>query len=331
MDQKKRHHFVPKAYMNPFCNKSGRVLVYRKDGDGKPLPVVPNETQHQRYYYSQPKPDGGMDNNTLENLFGDLEGAWPPLVERIEAREDVNDSLEVLFNFMALQRARVPACRDAVELMLAATVKNLAKQMHQDGQLPPLPEGCENLLDELEVSIDPHQSIHAMVVIIKGVIEMVDSVGWVVFHNNTNTPFLTSDNPVAWFDPSLSFSQQKPYSINPDGPVIVQFPISPKLLLIGATEYRANFVSHGLTYGDIDSEEWVECVNAQTCRFGYEAVISNTESQSDLIASFADISPVHVSRSVTVDGSDALLHTIEFGSRLKKPKWQKEAQVDSKK
>ena len=331
MNQKKRHHFIPKAYMNSFCNSSGRVFVYRKDGDGTPLRVAPDATQFRGYYYSQPKPDGGTDNNTLEDFFCEYEGAWPPLVKRLEARENINDSLLPLFDFMALQRARVPACRDAVERAMAATVKSLAKQMYNDGKLPPLPAGSESLLDHVEVSIDPHQSIHVMAAIIEGVAKIVDSVGWAVVHNNTSVPFLTSDNPVIWYDPSLSFEQQRPYSIKPDGPVVVQFPISPNLLLMGATDYRANFVSHGLLHTDIDSEEWVECVNAQACRFGYEAVISNMDSQAGLIAAFADISPVHVASSVTVDGRNALLHSMVFGKRSKKPKWKDKAKAESKK
>ncbi|WP_460357883.1 MULTISPECIES: DUF4238 domain-containing protein [unclassified Pseudomonas] len=322
MNQKKRHHFIPKAYMSSFCNEAGRVLVYRKDGNGQPLPVIPDATQFQGYYYSQPKPDGGMDNNKLEDFFCEFEGEWPPLVKRLEARENINDSLESLFNFMALQRARVPACRDAVELVLAATVKSIAKTMYRDGKLPALPMGGENLLDKMQISIDPHQSIHAMVAIIRGIGQIIDSVGWVVFHNKTSRPFLTSDNPVAWFDSSLPFDQQKPYVVNPDGPILAQFPISPKILLVGASEYRATFLHQGLVHTDTSSEEWVEHVNAQTCRFGYEAVISNTEAQADLIAEFSKISPVHVSNTVTINNGTAIFHSFEFGSRRKKPRWK---------
>ncbi|MCH5654037.1 MULTISPECIES: DUF4238 domain-containing protein [Pseudomonas] len=322
MNQKKRHHFIPKTYMSSFCNDAGRVLVYRKDGNGQPLSVIPDATQFQGYYYSQPKPDGGTDNNKLEDFFCEIEGGWSPIVKRLEIREDINDSLESLFNFMALQRARVPACRDAVELVLAATVKSMAKKMYRDGKLPVLPKGNENLIDEMQISIDPHQSIHAMVSIIKGIGQIIDSVGWVVFHNNTSRPFLTSDNPVVWFDSSLPFPQQKPYMINPVSPILVQFPISPKILLVGASEYRENFLRYGLVHTDTSSDKWVEYVNAQTCRFAYEAVISNSASQAELIAGFSDVSPVHVSNSVMINSSDTLLHSFDFGSRRKKSRWK---------
>jgi hypothetical protein len=41
----------------------------------------------------------------------------------LHRRENVNDRLQNIFQFMALQRARVPASRDAVESVLAVTIK----------------------------------------------------------------------------------------------------------------------------------------------------------------------------------------------------------------
>lgn len=69
--QKKRHHFVPKAYLKAFTNQRGQVFVYRKDNPGRALPAKPDATQFERYYYTQPLPEGGQDNNTLEDIFGE--------------------------------------------------------------------------------------------------------------------------------------------------------------------------------------------------------------------------------------------------------------------
>ncbi len=75
MQQKKRHHFVPKAYLNTFCDQRGKLLVYRKDSPQEPLHGAPGATQFRRYfyYYSQPIPEGGRDNNTLEAFFSIIE------------------------------------------------------------------------------------------------------------------------------------------------------------------------------------------------------------------------------------------------------------------
>jgi len=321
MMQKKRHHFVPKAYLKAFCDKTGRVLVYRKDKPDKPLHVVPDATQFQGYYYSQPTPDGGVDNNTLENLFSKLESVWPQIVAKLHRRENVNDNLEVIFQFMALQRARVPASRNVVEALLAANVKATMRAMLTAGTLPSPPKGLEDLPNQVEVAIDPHQSILAMGTMIKCMGSLFDKMGLMAIHNATSRPFLTSDNPVAWFDPSKSFEDQTPYTVNPDGPILLLFPASPALLLLGATQYKEVFTAEGLLHGDAPDDTWVEHINAQTCRFGYNAVISRDPGQERLIKQFAKVSPVH--QAILTSSSDgAVLHRQVFGPRVTKPRWR---------
>jgi hypothetical protein len=106
---KKRHHYVPNAYLRAFCDDSGKVLVYRKDNPSKAIPSSPNNTAFHKYYYSQPSPDCGKDHNALEDCFSVVETNWPTIVERIHRWESVNDSLLEIFGFIAMQRAR--ACK----------------------------------------------------------------------------------------------------------------------------------------------------------------------------------------------------------------------------
>jgi Protein of unknown function (DUF4238) len=109
-----------------------------------------------------------------------------------------------LFEFIALQRARVPASRDPTEKMDAVMVKAALRTLDSAGKLPPKPEGFEDILDRMEVAIDPHRSIHAMLSVIAGMSQLFDSIGIGALHNRTDIPFLTSDNPVIWFDPSVA-------------------------------------------------------------------------------------------------------------------------------
>lgn len=211
MHAKKRHHFVPKAYLRAFANDKGRVLVYRKDEPQKVLAVAPDATAFERYYYSQPTPEGGLDHNRLEDEFSKLEGVWPPLVSALHKGENVNDSLLNLFQFIILQRVRVPAARDATEARLAGEVHQLMLDLTASGRLPPPPPELAGRLDAVVVSIDPHKSIHGMVDDIKAAQWVFDNVGLCAIRNKTATPFLTSDNPVIWFDPSLPLADQEPY------------------------------------------------------------------------------------------------------------------------
>ncbi|MBF8747638.1 DUF4238 domain-containing protein [Pseudomonas monteilii] len=319
--QKKRHHFVPKAYLKAFTNQRGQVFVYRKDNPGRALPAKPDTTQFERYYYSQPLPAGGQDNNTLEDIFSEVESAWPALVERLARKESINDDIEPFIQFVALQRARVPAARDAFEAGLAATVKDTVKALVRNGKLPPPPQGFEDILDKVEVSIDPHQSIHAMPGLIKKIGELFDTVGFAIIHNTSALPFLTSDNPVVWYDPSIPIESQNPYTISPGGPIAIQFPISPNMMLFGTKEYREVYCTQGLLHGDIPDVEWVHYVNTQTCRFGYLAVIAQSLGQEEIIQTHSALSPVF-DRSLLEIGTQTLsIGRFVFGSRVAKPKW----------
>lgn len=324
-NQSKRHHFVPEAYLKAFCDESGRLLVYRKDEPSIPLHVAPNATQFRRYYYSQPTPAGGRDNNTLEALFSKVESEWPETVATLHRRENVNDRLENIFQFMALQRVRVPAARDVVEAMLAQTVKDSMKTLISSGEIPPPPPGYEDLPNRVDVTIDPHQSIHAMVDMMKGMEKLYSALGFIAVQNATPQQFLTSDNPVLWFDPSLSFDDQRPYTINTDGgEVLLMFPISPRIVLMGSTKYKSGFDRDGLVHTDAPDANWVDLINTQICRFAYEAVLAQRPGHEELIAKFASVSPVY--DAVTFRTADGMTtaHQQVFGSRTAKRKWRNE-------
>lgn len=325
MQQTKRHHYVPKAYLKAFCDSSGKLLVYRKDDPSEPLHVTPDATQFRRYYYSQPTSAGGRDNNSLESVFSTIESRWPETVGRLLRREDVNDRLESIFEFMSLQRVRVPASRDATEAVLAQSVKDAMKLMLRNGAIPPPPSGFEDLPNQIEITIDPHRSIHAMTSILQGMGQLYSRIGIAAVHNCTSRPFLTSDNPVLWFDPSLPFEEQRPYAVSPKvGPVLLVFPVSPTLVLVGSTEYRESFGRHGLQHSDVPDEAWVDQINAQVCRFAYEAVIAQASGQEELVALFAGASPVVEAVSIPVANGMATIHRSVFGQRVQKPKWRRD-------
>lgn len=325
-NNKKRHHFVPKAYLKAFCNEDGRVLVYRKDSPAQARPESPDSTQFRNYYYSQPTPSGERDNNTLEDMFSTIESGWPRTVADLVANKDINERLSNLFEFMSLQRVRVPAARDAAEGIDAHFVKAQLTLMHQRGQLPPAPPGLENLHDLVEVSIDPHRSIHAMVDMFNSLGAIYDRIGLAVAHNKTAVPFLTSDNPVIWFDPSVPFEQQLPYSIDlAHGPIVLVFPISPKMAIIGDTELADQYSKRGLLRIELEDEAKILNLNEQICRFAYESILASAEGQEDLILKHAELSPVLETMCLPGDQGLFTLHRQVFGKRIKKAKWKETA------
>lgn len=318
---KKRHHYLPKAYLKYFCDEQGKVRVYLKDDPGKFIHQSPDNTGFHKYYYSQPLPEGGKDHNTLEDLFSELEAKWPLTVERLRQRENINDSLEDIFAFIILQRVRVPASRDACEKMRAETVKATARFLDATGKLLPKPEGFEDILDHVEVSINPHQSIHAMPDMIRGVGWLLDQIGIGALHNMTDIPFLTSDNPVIWFDPSVPEAEMRPYVLQVGGPVVLLFPVAPNLMIYGHSSMRERFAYEGFGDGELSERRSVKMMNRQICRFADKAVFAQRAGQEALIYKHADVSPVLRTETVPVEKGEILFHQNVFGKRERKSKW----------
>jgi hypothetical protein len=140
-NEKKRHHYIPITDLEKFADGAGKIFAYRKDEVQKAIHVQPNAIAFERYYYSQPLPEGGRDNNTLEDFFSTFEGTWTPLVERLRSGSDTNSDFEALCTFMGLMRVRVPAARDMVEVSRAELVKATARLLDRQGKLPPKPGG----------------------------------------------------------------------------------------------------------------------------------------------------------------------------------------------
>jgi hypothetical protein len=318
---KKRHHYVPKAYLRSFCDDFGKVLVYRKDDPSKGISLSPNNTAFHKYYYSQPTPDGGTDHNALEDCFSKIEEKWPGIVIRLHRQEDVNDSQEDIFQFMALQRVRVPASRDVVEKIEGERTKVIVRRLDAEGKLPPKPKGFEDILDHVEAPINPHLSIHAMPRIIKGIGQVFSRIGIGVLHNKTAIPFLTSDNPVAWFDPSIPELNLKPYVLKPDGPIVLLFPVSSSMLIYGHTSILKRYVAEGLGHADLPDAGFVEMINRQVCRFGYQAIFAQKMGQEKLIQKHAELSPTVRFDKIATGKDQRVIFEMVFGKRERKPKW----------
>ncbi|HUT91241.1 MAG TPA: DUF4238 domain-containing protein [Thermoguttaceae bacterium] len=319
---KKRHHYVPKAYLKSFCDDRGTLYVYRKDEPKKELRLSPDNTGFHKYYYSQPLPDGGYDHDKLEDYFNRYEAKWPAIIQNFRDKENVNDHLDTIFAFIGLQRARVPAARDACEKLLAETVKATWRQLDAAGKLPPPPKGLEDILEQVEVSIDPHQSIHAMAPIIKGYGDLMKQIGIGVLHNRTDIPFLTSDNPVIWFDPSLPEGKMQPYAVRLDGPIVLMFPVASHLMIYGHSTKQAEFARHGLCYGELNDAATVKEMNRQVCRFAYETVYASKPGFARLVREYADESPVIRTETIPAPNGQFPSSRFVWGKRTRKPKWE---------
>lgn len=320
----KRHHYVPVTYLRNFTDQRGRVYVYRKDDPEKPLPLRPQEAGLERYYYSQFADDGTRDDDQLEAAFNLFENLWPSIVEGLSSRQAEFRNSDYLIAFMAMSRVRVPAFRDAIELQLARSVGNHAKLLYKAGELAPLPEGHEDLLEKLLVSIDPQKSIEAMAHLARPIGMLLAHLEMEAVHNQTGIPFITSDNPLIYFDPTVPESRMLPYTVLPQGPVEALFPVTPNLLV----RAHSRFSGHGVQHRDTDNARWVRRVNRLTAKFAYKAVFASTAEVATLVRTHASKSPVlEFHEEDVASGGILAFSQFVFGKRPIKTPWRRPSKL----
>jgi hypothetical protein len=82
------------------------------------------------------------------------ESGWPLILERLKANQNINDAVADILNFIALQRVRVPAARDAAEAIYAAGVAESQRALDAAGKLPPKPAAHSDILEKIQITVD---------------------------------------------------------------------------------------------------------------------------------------------------------------------------------
>jgi Protein of unknown function (DUF4238) len=328
--EKKRHHFVAESYLTSFCNDDEKLCVYFKEKAGDFQFIRPDAIAFEKFYYSQPLPEGRRDNNSIEDFFSKIETKWRPLIQKIERGEVFSRDDEItLLEFALLHRVRVPAARDAAEKMLAERVKMESLHLLDTGAIPPPPKSLGNIQDVLQVAIDPHMSMHAMVGMAEGVATIFDAIGFEILENDTGEGFITSDNPVIYFDPTVSLSSMEPYNISRSQvEVEFMFPITPRFMLWGHSALRRTPGQYNsVPRRHLTDKGFVERANMLAARFAYRVVFSNVADHHPLIKRFAGRSPVaSVAHMKTSRGRGVHIRST-FGKREVKPKWKGSSQA----
>lgn len=283
----RRHHFISAVYMDGFTDERGRVQVYRCEVPEDPHPMNPRAIGFERDYYSQKLPEGGQENHRFEDLWNTIETVWPETIKALAARRL---SPAISFNILGMQtimRARVPATRDRHALMLEAKLRSQHAIAEEIGLLPPEMERYAGQFDTVPVGINPHQTLLAMQGEFKDFGDLCFRLGFEVLHNKTNTPFLTSDNPVCSYDPRQALHARMPYKHSDEVELI--FPVSARMLVRGSSKRGpVNMISR---HRDISDSRKVRQINRTIAQFSYRMTIGQDRSSDGLIRAHAALVP----------------------------------------
>lgn len=302
----RKHHFISVTYMNGFTNERGRVHVYRGEAPETPHLMQPSAIGYENYYYSQPLPEGGREDHRFEDLWGCIETVWPETVRALQARRL---SSAISFNVLGMQaimRARVPATRDRLALMFEAKLRAEFKILEELGTLPCEYERYAGQFDTVPVGINPQETLLAMESELKTFGNLCFRLGFEVLHNATNTPFLTSDNPVCSYNPKQTLSTRRPYDHS--GEVELIFPITAHMLIRGTSKRGpVNTISRHLTITD---KRLIRRLNRTIAQFSYRMTIAQDQSSDDLVRVHAARVPT-IQTDVRRNGKSVQIHILD--------------------
>ena len=108
MTEPKQHHYIPKTYLEQFCDSEGVLWVYDKWND-KSFPSRPPSVLKKKLYYAQPDHKNKVWNHDIENFFSKrIETSWPETVSLIQSGPQYIKELHNLYMWMYSLRVRVP-------------------------------------------------------------------------------------------------------------------------------------------------------------------------------------------------------------------------------
>jgi hypothetical protein len=241
------------------------------------------------------------------------------VVAVLNSGNEPNRVIEDLITMVGFQRVRVPAFRDAIEQSLELHARQGLHELKRRGELPPLPPELPNAFDLVEVTIDPHQSIHAMAKLLRQIGSHIDRLGYQILRNQTEIDFITSDNPVSYY--TLTANELLAYVIRSDSRSELVYPITSRIALVGSTADRNRFVRKGLKFASTRDPDKVRSINRMTAQFAYEALFSSKQLPAAFVRKHQK-SPILSPDSMGFHPDEMQMPTFVFGTRKKLLKWK---------
>ena len=245
--QKKRHHFIPVFYLEGFVDPYDQTHLWIYDKDcGEIRDASPRDAGLQKHFYSFTTPEGERDSVSFENALAQIEGQVATSWRKIINREAIDDAdREIISSFLSLMMTRVPVYRHNIERLDAALVKSAASflasqgvllakiraEYEREGRKPPnnLEDIVKRFLGgEYEVEVEPQVSLTEVTTEFSLIFS---EMNWTYFITKGKYPFVTSDNPLSYIDPT--HDARSPYGVGLiNANIEVTFPVSRDIALV---------------------------------------------------------------------------------------------------
>lgn len=188
MSQPKLHHYVPQFHLRRFMNVSGHLWLWDRDQDRTFSAKPRNVAAENSFYWLADLAEQGHDPLTMEKQLADLEGSsalitgqWIDYIRQMASEKRLvifDEDRDIMSLYIATQFLRTADTRNTIAALYTKS---------------------EN---KTSVSNDEARKLHTHLMwdeeSFQKLASRVYEAIWVFGHNTTDTPFVTSDNPVTF-------------------------------------------------------------------------------------------------------------------------------------
>lgn len=235
-DRTKRQHFVPRFYLNNFCDADGYIWTH-DSRRGVARRTTPENTGFETNIYT-PEVEGGKRFDEIEETLAKIEGAAAPLLARLLNSEklDAGDKATMSL-FLASMFVRSPAqirqfAAHAGDIVSWATSLHAEQERNSKHALGKDTELEESVLDylsgkgALKLNIDRRVGLMGFTQL-GPISRLIERMTW-SFEVSRDEELITSDNPFFWV--AAEQIPKSPYGFGLGHELaVIPFPLSPQL------------------------------------------------------------------------------------------------------
>jgi len=211
---KRNHHITPKLYLKGFTIENGRrfLWVYKRGlpynpGDAKstnnPSRQSISTAGVERDFYADPKENGSQDFEGFENKLESLEKPADTILQKLRARQMINQKEKCLFSCYIMQmHRRVQAGRERVRKLLTERGYGPSGELLRQMNLPDTHEThamLKGIMDSWTQREGSDIQVHNRVTAAAEdsiLIKVLENMVWSFYTAPKRHAFLTSDDPV---------------------------------------------------------------------------------------------------------------------------------------
>ena len=212
----KRHHFLPKSYLEGFA-RDGFVWLYDRSKNEYRCQQPLNTAVIGNYYVFENK--DGQKDYSLENFFSQIEGSAKSTIGKLEVRAEISPEESLyLADFIALLSVRSPKFDREVNEVADAAAKHIVKHAipnaeaagtlvkqygEKAGETKLTAKSMFEFIhhDKFRIQVHRNTVISALLDLAQKVTSEVAMMDWVVVHTHPSSAFITTDEPIGFIVP----------------------------------------------------------------------------------------------------------------------------------